>query len=119
MEDTIESQEDIQLETPAPGVFIPPSITRGSLLKGDSYTHFSEIPNIVAADKDKECVLGVDEAGRGPVLGTQFPILLTKPCSKFIQDPWFTLCCTYPAACITHFSPRGTVLMIRKSSLPQ
>ena len=66
-----ESQEDIQLETPAPNVFIPPSITRGSLLEGDSYTHLSEIPSAVATDKDGECILGVDEAGRGPVLGGQ------------------------------------------------
>lgn len=72
METTTESQEDIQLETLAPDVFIPPSITRRNLLNGDSYTHFSEIPSGIAVNGDEECVLGVDEAGRGPVLGAQF-----------------------------------------------
>ncbi|KUI60617.1 Ribonuclease H2 subunit A [Cytospora mali] len=41
---------DTALETPAPDVFIPPSVHPTPLLAGDSYTHFSP-------------------AGRGPVLG--------------------------------------------------
>ena len=64
----IESQ-DIAQETPAGDVFIAPSIRESDLLGGRSYTHHSLIPRIVANDLSVECVLGVDEAGRGPVLG--------------------------------------------------
>lgn len=56
-------------ETPAENVFIPPSIDRVRVLSGESYTHLSPVPDSVTADTSIECVLGVDEAGRGPVLG--------------------------------------------------
>lgn len=94
MEDTIAAEEgtpNLALETPAPGVFIPPSVHREVLLTGDSYTHFSPVPPSLlpetTADSSAEasattttadeksptlgppCCLGVDEAGRGPVLG--------------------------------------------------
>ena len=67
-EDHAESQTLAQ-ETPAEDVFIAPSIHENSILSGESYTHHCAIPQSIAEDMSIECVLGVDEAGRGPVLG--------------------------------------------------
>ncbi len=63
------ASQDIAQETPAKDVFIAPSIHEQAILSGGSYTHHSPIPETVAVDLSAECVLGVDEAGRGPVLG--------------------------------------------------
>lgn len=75
MADTIEDVEmepqDIEQETPPDNVFIAPSIYKIDILEGKSYSHFSPIPQHIANDMSTECVLGVDEAGRGPVLGIQ------------------------------------------------
>lgn len=67
-EDQIDSQ-NIAQETPAEDVFIAPSIHEARILSGESYTHHSAIPKTISDDTSIECVLGVDEAGRGPVLG--------------------------------------------------
>ncbi|KAM7220838.1 putative ribonuclease h2 subunit A [Rhypophila decipiens] len=76
MEDTQMTEDNIALETPISDVFIPPSINEPALLRGDSYTHFSAVPPSLLSPADSseissrtECCLGVDEAGRGPVLG--------------------------------------------------
>jgi len=65
------SQEmpDLEQETPAEKVFIAPSIDKTKILNGQSYSHYSPIPDVLQKDMTTECVLGVDEAGRGPVLG--------------------------------------------------
>ena len=72
-------EEGFVLETPASEVFIAPSINHEQLFTGSSYTHFSAVPPTLlptpnAASPDSPtpgpaCALGVDEAGRGPVLG--------------------------------------------------
>ncbi|KAI9684695.1 MAG: hypothetical protein M1829_000069 [Trizodia sp. TS-e1964] len=50
-------------------VFVAPSVEKTNLLSGVSYSHFSPVPKAIQDDMGIECVLGVDEAGRGPVLG--------------------------------------------------
>lgn len=69
MDELNADSQDIALETPADDVFRAPSIHSTSILNGASYAHYSAIPKTIADDMATECVLGVDEAGRGPVLG--------------------------------------------------
>lgn len=71
--------EEAMAPVPAPGhpaplsAFRPPSVHPQPLLAGDSYTHFSPVPAALLPPSPDEpappCALGVDEAGRGPVLG--------------------------------------------------
>ncbi|KAH7040415.1 ribonuclease H-like domain-containing protein [Microdochium trichocladiopsis] len=58
--------------------YIPPSVWHTETLAGESYSHFSPVPPSLlppttATSTDttagEPCCLGVDEAGRGPVLG--------------------------------------------------
>ncbi|KJR85378.1 ribonuclease H2 subunit A [Sporothrix schenckii 1099-18] len=86
-DDTQMTEENAVFETTS-GEFVPPSIDEHVLLSGASYSHYSPVPSCLLAptasvtndttDGDASggplaeavpCVLGVDEAGRGPVLG--------------------------------------------------
>ncbi|KAG0046936.1 Ribonuclease H2 subunit A [Gryganskiella cystojenkinii] len=60
------------------GAFRPPSGTQSALLK--SYTYATPLPT--GLEKDQECILGVDEAGRGPVLGPMVYGICYCPLSK-------------------------------------
>ena len=89
------ASQDIAQETPAQDVFIAPSIHQQAILAGASYTHHSAIPQIITENISEECVLGVDEAGRGPVLGnlSQCFTIFHKHYSSF-QAPWSMVCST-------------------------
>lgn len=70
----LQPEESMDVDT-TPQEFVPPSIHRETLLSGASYSHFSPVPSSLLP-RDAEdpssappCALGVDEAGRGPVLG--------------------------------------------------
>lgn len=54
-------------EVAASAILTPPSIHHNELVIGASYAHYTPIPELIPSGT--ECVLGVDEAGRGPVLG--------------------------------------------------
>lgn len=61
----VQPEEEVVVAT----VLTPPSIHHDDLITGASYAHYTPIPKLIASSSGIECVLGVDEAGRGPVLG--------------------------------------------------
>jgi ribonuclease H2 subunit A len=82
MTDLQMEDNNVELEIPASDVFIAPSIHKEYLFSGASYTHFSAVPPSLLPTPNSEtpdlpepsipgpaCAIGVDEAGRGPVLG--------------------------------------------------
>ncbi|CAG8668040.1 10245_t:CDS:2, partial [Acaulospora morrowiae] len=58
-----------------------PSVQEGPLT--DSYTYNSPLPSILEANKNEPCILGVDEAGRGPVLGPMVYGVCYCPLSQY------------------------------------
>jgi hypothetical protein len=115
--DMQEIEQEIEQETPPEDIFMAPSIHKADDLAGKSYSHFSDIPKQIADDMSKEVVLGVDEAGRGPVLGMSSlsrPVTaaqrLTTP-----QVQWYTPSSTCPSSCTTRFWPTHTTLTTPKS----
>jgi len=67
--DSQDNPQDMNQEKPDQSVFVAPSIHQKDILDGISYTHHSPVPKAISEDSSARCVLGVDEAGRGPVLG--------------------------------------------------
>ncbi|KAL3427615.1 ribonuclease h2 subunit a [Phlyctema vagabunda] len=74
MEDSQMEEDVAALEAPPPeNIFIAPSIDNEKLFSGRSYSHYSAVPPSLLPSSPETpgpaCCLGVDEAGRGPVLG--------------------------------------------------
>ena len=69
-ESQVSTQDDVDVEL-SKG-FIPPSVSQRNELASHSslsYTYHSPLPKALVDNPDEPCILGVDEAGRGPVLG--------------------------------------------------
>lgn len=85
------STEDVKMEI---SPFIPPSVHTQTLLSGATFSHFSPVPSSLLPTDPSDpssaapCCLGVDEAGRGPVLGPMvygifyLPLPLSDPLLK-------------------------------------
>ncbi|RPB00077.1 hypothetical protein L873DRAFT_1843280 [Choiromyces venosus 120613-1] len=71
-EDSQQLQEEIsdtEIEAAKEAAKVLPSIDSAKILRGETYTYHSPIPKAIQEDPTGEVILGVDEAGRGPVLG--------------------------------------------------
>ena len=111
MDETVTENTDIALETPSVGTFRPPSITSKELEHGTSYGYYSPLPDVLMRDMSTECVLGVDEAGRGPVLGEPastveswgYTIIMWRVLRHTIKAQWYTAFSTSQPQHITPF----------------
>ena len=95
--------QSVELETPAQDMFIAPSIHEQDILGGESYTHHSKIPEILSKHMSTECCLGIDEAGRGPVLGEMSITSSKSDLLTFIRSYgiWIVLSANIPASPLT------------------
>ena len=71
MEEVLDST-NLAEEPLADDLFRPPSVLQTPLTQGKTYSYYSDLPSAGPdAISTEECILGVDEAGRGPVLGEE------------------------------------------------
>ncbi|KAF2228879.1 ribonuclease-like protein hi large subunit [Viridothelium virens] len=80
-QEILQDSQDFTKETIPEDVFVAPSINHREILSGCSYSHFSPLPEALGNGMNTECVIGIDEAGRGPVLGPMVYALFYLPLS--------------------------------------
>ena len=111
--------QDMGQETPVKDVFIAPSIHEQDILAGASYTHHTSLPDLIAKDSSTSCVIGVDEAGRGPVLGNLLDSMKQLSTYDSLKDLWSTGFSTSHSTTIDPSWHLPTILMTPRYSTLQ